>query len=324
MKAFLRALGALCIAAGTALVAHAQPRVPDRPITLVAPYPAGASTDTFARIVAAQLTADTGQQVIVENRAGASGNIAGSYVAHSPPDGTRILVATNPMIVINPHLLKDMGYDPLKDLRPVANGINTIVALAVHPSVPARTLAEFIAYGKAHPDDLFFGTAGAGTPHHIGGLDFGRRVGIAMRHVPYKGGAPMLADLMGGQIKVGITAFSSMEPLWKAGKIRILAIGEPSRVPAYPELPTFAETVPGFVMNGWTGFFVPAATPAATADRITKQLLHAMTQPAVLKQLADANLPLWPERDPASLAAAIRKEYKLYGDQVRDLHVTID
>lgn len=319
----LRLIVALFVAA-VALTAHAQSRFPDRPVTMVVPYPAGASTDAFARLIASKLTERIGQQVIVENRPGASGNVAGQSVAHGPADGYRILVATHPMLTINPHLFKEMGYDPLKDLRAVANGINTINVIAVHPSLPVHNVAELITYGKAHPDDLFFGTAGAGTPHHMGGMELGRRAGIAMKHVPYRGGAPMLTDLAGGHIKIGITALNSAESLARSGRIRIIAVGEAARVPAYPDIPTVAETLPGFLMNGWTGFFVAAGTPTPITDQLSRALLDVMNEPDVAKQLNDLRLPLWPERDPQSLSALVVSDYKKYGDAVRELNLTIE
>ncbi|HYF20885.1 MAG TPA: tripartite tricarboxylate transporter substrate binding protein [Ramlibacter sp.] len=323
MKRTIRTL-AFAVLAAFALHAWAQGRFPERQLTLVAPFPAGASTDAFARLIASRLSANLGQQVVVENRPGASGNVAGQYVARGPADGHRILVATHPMITVNPHVFKEMGFDPLKDLRPVANGINTINVVAVHPSLPVRNIAELIAWGKANPGELFFGTAGAGTPHHMGGMELGRRAGLPMKHVAYRGGAPMLADLAGGQIRIGITGLNSAESLANAGKIRIIAVGEAARVAAYPNIPTMAESFPGLLMNGWTGFFVPAATPPAVADRLSKELLDVMNQPAVAKQLEDLRIPLWPARDPQALATQIAADYRAYAAVVRDLNITSD
>jgi tripartite-type tricarboxylate transporter receptor subunit TctC len=307
-----------------AIAAHAQGAYPSRTISMVVPFPAGASTDAFARLIAQRLTVQMGQQVIVENKPGASGNIAAQYVARGPADGYRVLVATHPMLTVNPHVYRQMGFDPLKDLKPVANGINTINVIVVNPALPVKNVAELVAWAKSNPDKVFFGTAGPGTPHHIGGMELGRRAGIEMKHVPYKGGAPMLADLAGGQIPIGITALASAEELARNGKIRIIGVGEPARVSAYPDVPTLAETYPGLLFNGWTGFFVPSATPKDVTDRLTRDLLAVMNEPEVARKLDELRLPLLPERDPESLARQVAADYKTYGEQVRAMNLTVD
>jgi tripartite-type tricarboxylate transporter receptor subunit TctC len=312
---------ALLLAAPVAL---AQGQFPDRPLTIVVPYPAGASTDLLARTLAPRLTASMGQPVIVDNRGGASGNIGAGYVASGPADGSRILLATEPIIVINPHLYPNMGFDPTKALVPLANAATTILALAVHPSIPANNMAEFIAYSKARPGQLFFGSAGTGTPHHINGVILNQRTGMDLAHVPYKGSGPMTADLLAGQIKVGISTLSTLLPLAREGKLKILGVGEKSRVPSAPDIPTIGETVPGFVMSGWVGFFAPAATPPAVVARWNAELMKALHSPETTKKLDEAGLPVLPANKPEELAARIRQDFPVYGKVIRDNGIKVE
>jgi tripartite-type tricarboxylate transporter receptor subunit TctC len=312
----VRRAGALLAAGPAAWSAARADGFPDKPLTIVVPYPPGASTDLLARTLAPKLQAAFGQPVLVDNRGGASGNIGAAYVATGPADGTRILLATEPIIVINPHLFPKMGFDPIKDLVPLANAATTQLGLAVHPSLPVNTFPEFLAWAKKQPE-VFFGTAGAGTPHHVNGIILGERTGINMVHVPYKGSGPMITDLVGGQIKVGISTLASLLPLAREGKVKILGQGEKTRVPSAPDIPAIAEFVPGFTMSGWVGFFAPAATPAPIVARWNAEFMKALHSPEILKKLDDAGLPVLPPNKPEDLAAIIKQDYPKYGNVIK-------
>jgi tripartite-type tricarboxylate transporter receptor subunit TctC len=242
----------------------------------------------MARLMAEGMRAELGQPVIVENRAGAAGNIGGDYVAKSPPDGYTVLVAAAGPIEINPSLYAAMPFSPTKDLRPVTMLVTEANIMAVNPSVPARTVQEFIAYAKANPTKVSFGSAGDGTPGHLGGAWFNQLTGTTMVHVPYKGTGPAINDLLGGQIAVMI---DNMLPLWpyvQSGRLRALAVSTAKRWPTAPDLPTMAEAgVKGFEINAWKGLMVPAATPAPVVARLHDAAVHALANPALRKRLRE-------------------------------------
>ena len=302
----------------------AQSRFPDRPLTLVVPYPPGASSDGLARILSERLSRNFGQPVIVENRGGAGGNIGAQYVAKSPPNGYRVLLATEPIIVINPHVYKGMGFDPIKDLAPLANAVRTVFAIAVHPSLPVTNIAQLIQYAKANPKTLFFGTSGPGTPQHLSGMMLNQRAGIDMEHVPYKGVGPMVSDLVAGQIKVGIITLSTVLPLAKEGKLKILAIGERARISTSPEIPAIGETLPGFEMTGWIGVLGPAGMPADISARWSSELIKVLETPDVAKQLDAMGLPVWHELKPDLFGAEIKRNSDMFGKVVRDFNITVE
>jgi len=307
-------------AAALPLLAHAQP-YPNKPITVVIPYPPGASTDQVGRMVQQRIAATTGHTVIAENRGGAGGNLGAAYVAKSPPDGYRVLLATQPIATINPFLFKDMGFDPLKDLTPLTAAVNAVVAIVAHPSLPANNIAELIAYGKSNPGTLNYGTAGAGTPQHIGGLLLAQRGGFTMTHVPYKGGGPMVTDLIAGHIKVGIVTLSAVKAFVADKRLKILAIGEKTRFAGAPDLPTIAETLPGFEMTTWLGFFGPGNLPAEQVAYLSKAIMQALNSNEVKARLVDLALPIRAE-GPEALARLIRADQELYGRIIRENNIT--
>jgi tripartite-type tricarboxylate transporter receptor subunit TctC len=269
-------------------MARAEAPFPSKPIRLIVPFAPGGSTDVMARLMAEGMRVELGQPVIVENRAGAAGNIGGDYVAKSPPDGYTVLVAAAGPIEINPSLYAAMPFSPTKDLRPVTMLVTEANIMAVNPSVPARTVQEFIAYAKANPTKVSFGSAGDGTPGHLGGAWFNQLTGTTMVHVPYKGTGPAINDLLGGQIAVMI---DNMLPLWpyvQSGRLRALAVSTAKRWPTAPDLPTMAEAgVKGFEINAWKGLMVPAATPAPVVARLHDAAVHALANPALRKRLRE-------------------------------------
>lgn len=311
------------MAAATALPwsAMAQGDFPSRPISLVVPYPPGASTDQVGRLTQASWTALTGHTVVVENKGGAAGNVGSAYVAKSPPDGYRILLATQPVLTINPFLYKDMGFDPAKDLTPLTAAVNAVVALVVHPSLPVNNMAELIEYGRKNPNALQYGTAGSGSPQHIGGLLLAQRANFGMTHVPYRGGGPMVTDLLAGHIKVGIVTLSAVKAYAADKRLKILAIGERERFAGAPEIPTIAETVPGFDLTTWLGYFGPGGLPRELVSHLSQALTKALNAPDVKSRLMDLALPLRTE-GPEALARLVESDREQYGRIIREHNIT--
>ena len=269
-----RNIGALLLAAACALPAGAQP-YPSRPVRMVVPYPAGASTnDILGRALAPKLADVLGQNVVVDNRPGAGGNLGSDLAAKSAPDGYTLLLGTNGPIAVSQHVYRRLPYDPLRDLAPVAMFALIPYVILVHPSVPAASLKELIALAKSKPGLLHFASAGnASTPHLCGEL-LKTVAGIDLVHVPYKGGALAMIDTLGGQTQMYCTGLPSAVQQVKAGKLRALAVTTLRRSPAMPEMSTAAEQgLAGFDVNSWNGFMVPAKTPAAVVST-----LHAATR----------------------------------------------
>lgn len=300
----------------------AQDGFPNRPITMVVPYPPGASTDQVGRLTQSSWSQVTGgSTMVVENKGGAAGNVGSAYVAKSPPDGYRILLATQSVVTINPFLYKDMGFDPVKDLTPLTAAVNAVVALAVHPSVPANNMQELIEYGRRHRNALHYGTAGSGSPQHVGGLLLAQRADFGLTHIPYRGGGPMVTDLLAGHIQVGIVTLSAVKQFAAEGRLKILAIGERERFAGAPDIPTIAETVPGFELTTWLGYFAPAGLPRPIADYLSQNLIKALNTPDVKRQLIDLALPPRTE-GPQALADLVQADRELYGRIIREHNIT--
>jgi tripartite-type tricarboxylate transporter receptor subunit TctC len=318
-------LDALAAALASTLpsLTHAQ-AYPNKPITIIIPYPPGASTDQLGRFLQQGMTANnSGLTVIAENRGGAGGILGSAFVAKSPPDGYRVLLATQPIAAIYPFLYKDMGFDPIKDLTPLTCGVNAVVALVVHPSLPVNNVAELIAYGKKNPGVLNFGTAGSGSPQHIGGLLFAQRAGFDITHVPYKGGGPMVSDLLAGHIKVGIVTLSTVKAHMIDKKLRVIAIGEKVRFAGSPDIPTIAETLSGFELTTWLGFFGPGGLPPEQVRYLSNAITQALNTPDIKSKLLDLALPLRTE-GPEALAKLVLADQDAYGRIIRDNKITAD
>lgn len=312
-------VGALLTTVGLAAAAQ---DFPSRAVTIVVPYAAGAAPDQIARMLAPKIAASFGQTVVVENKPGASGNIGGAFVAKAAPDGHTILLGTQPMVSINPHLFKSMGYDPLRELTPITAAVNVILALSVNPSVPANNLAEFIEYVKKHPGTPY-GTSGNGTPMHLAGVRLNREAGIELNHVPYRGGALVLNDLLAGTIKAGIVDFASSKPFADSGKLKMLAIGEKQRFSAAPQVPTMGETVPGFELTSWFGFFGPAKLPKAVTQRWSDELRQALESPEIKAKLYGMGIITRPE-GPDALQSLIQTEYRSFGRIVEENGIKVE
>jgi tripartite-type tricarboxylate transporter receptor subunit TctC len=279
------ALGAACLTlmlpgqAGAADYPARQPHI-------IVGYPAGGSTDILARIFGDWLGKRLGQQFIVENRPGAGNNLATEAVVKSPPDGYGIILV-NPANAINASLYKNLNFNFLRDIDPVAGFIRVPNVMEVHPSVPANTVAEFIAYVKANPDKVNIASSGNGTSIHLSGELFKMMTGTKMTHVPYKGSAPMLTDLLGGQVQVTFDNLPSSINHIKAGKLRALAVTTAKRSEELPDVPTVAETVPGFEASAFFGFGVPKGTPKEIVDVLNKEINLALKDPGILAKLKE-------------------------------------
>jgi tripartite-type tricarboxylate transporter receptor subunit TctC len=245
---------------------------PARPIRIIAPVAAGAATDVLARLTASWLSMQMGQPVVVENRAGAGGNLAVETVARAEPDGYTLLFATNGTIAINRALMKNAAVDPL-ELVPVAPVATTANLFVINATVPARTLSDFIALAKAQPGKINYASAGLGTTPHLAGALFARLAGVDMVHVPYRGAAPATTDLVAGNVQMLSIGYATVAPFVDAGKLRVLAVAGPKRLSYLPDVPAAAEAgLPGWEMETWYGLFAPPGTPKAVVDRLNRSV----------------------------------------------------
>jgi tripartite-type tricarboxylate transporter receptor subunit TctC len=252
----------------------------DKPVRIVVPFAAGGPTDVAARILAPKLAASLKRTVIVENRVGATGAIGASFVAKSAPDGDTLLLGTSSIMAANPNLSVNLPFDPVGDFAPVSLVATIENILVVHPSVPAKTVGELIAYAKANPGKLSYASSGIGSTYHLGAELFRSQTGIEWTHVPYKGAAPAIQDVLAGHVQVMFDNTSSAIPNMKAGRVLALGVASLKRYPSLPELPTIAEQgLPGYETTIWLALFVPARTPAATIERLHRSVQEAVNSP---------------------------------------------
>jgi tripartite-type tricarboxylate transporter receptor subunit TctC len=312
------ALGAVALAAAITTAPAMAQDYPSRPVTIVVGYTPGATSDLLARTMAERLNAAWGQSVIVDNRSGVGGNIAAGYVARAPADGYTLMVGTDAIMTSNVFLYKNTPFDPVKDFAPITNAGANIICLAVHVDLPVNSVVQLIAYAKANPGKLQYGSSGIGSPHHLAGELLRQKTGIDIVHVPYRGGGATINDLLGGHIKVAFLSLSSAVPHLSSGKIRIVAVVEKSRYAAMPDVPTIGETVPGFEMSSWLGFFAPAGTPLIT--RLNEAMVRVLTTDAVKEKLAALGLAVAPST-PAELAATVREGLAVRGELVRAANI---
>lgn len=292
--------------------APAQDAFPTKPLRLIVPFSAGGGTDTFARTVAPGIGERLGQSVVVDNRPGAGGNIGAEVVAKSPPDGYTLLLAQDSLAVV-PWLSKSLPFDVNKDFAPIGIGVFMPMILVVSSDMPAKNLAELVAYAKANPGKLSYGTPGTGTAHHFNFEAFLARTGTHMVHVPYKGATPMMGDLAGGSIQVAFAALSSAAPLIQSGKIRAIAVADRDRVPQFAELPAIAETYPGYTANVWFGLAVPAATPPDVVRKITQAFQGTMASGDVRDRLTGLGYQV-KATTPEEMSRILASEYRKWGE----------
>ena len=264
---------------------------PERPIRLVVPFPPGGAVDFFARVVQAPLAELLGQPIVIDNKAGASGMLGAGIVAKSAPDGYTLLLGNIASLAINVGIYPKMPYDPQKDFAPVLRTVDVNYVLVVHPSVPVKTVAELIAYARANPGKLSYGSSGSGSLPHLGTELIKAQAGIDMVHVPYKGGGPMVTDVLGGTIQVALADQANLMPHVVTGRLRALAVATTRRSANAPELPTIAESgLAGFDATAWQGLVGPAGLPADVAKRLNEALNKVMAMPAVREKLLGAGL----------------------------------
>jgi len=288
----------------------AQESYPSKPVRILVSFAAGGPTDQVARIMSAKLTELLGQTFLVENKTGAGGNLGAADVARAPPDGYTLLMATVSTHAINPGLYRNMPYDPVKDFAPVGQVGVTPCVLAVHPSLPVTDVKELIALLKANPDRYAYGSSGMGSILHLCGEQFKAAAGgLQAVHVPYRGSAPMMADLVGGQIAFVFDALPTVLPQVQAGKIRAIGGGMATRARAMPDLPTLQEQgVSGFECYTWNAILAPAKTPAPVVTRLSEAINRALADPTILKRLQDVGVDPTPDGTPQKLAEFIRAE----------------
>ncbi len=298
---------------------------PVRPIKLVVPYAAGGPTDVLGRLVADYLGRDLKQAVIVENKPGAQGAIGAEAVARADPDGYTLFVAAGSIIVLNPILYKKLSYDPVKDFRMLALVTDLPVVMEVHPSVPARTVAEFVAYAKQNPGKLNFGSAGTGGTIHLAGEMFKQMAGIEMTHVPYKGAGPALTDLLSGNIQVMFDSMGTALPPVKAGLLRPLGVSSTRRSPDLPDVPTIAESgYPDYAVSVWYGIVAPSKLPDEIAQKISASLDRALNDDTFRASLEKIGFPVFRPRSAAAIAEFIDADRARWSAVIRAQNISLD
>jgi tripartite-type tricarboxylate transporter receptor subunit TctC len=297
---------------------------PNKPVTLMVGFAAGGATDTAARIIAKRLSENLGVSVVVDNKAGAGGNIAAQATATAPPDGYLIHLSSVGPLSVAPHLVKDLPYDPQKDLAPLTMGVIFANVLVVNPNVPAKTLKEFVDLVKKNPGKYEYGSTGVGGAAHLAGELFKQRAGVDLVHVPYKGGGPAMPDILSGRIaSYWATPSTSLQHI-QAGKLRTLATTGLKRSPTLPDVPTVAEQgYPGFEAVNWYAFVAPGKLPVELAERWNKELVKVLSEPAVQAEMLKHGLEPHPGTR-EELARYIRAESEKWGRVIREAKITAE
>jgi tripartite-type tricarboxylate transporter receptor subunit TctC len=289
---------------------------PTKPIAITVPFPPGGGVDRAARIVGDKLRDKWGQPVVVENRAGAAANIGAAYVYKAAPDGHTILFTSPGPLVVNKTLFKDLNYDP-DQFVPVTVLMSGANMLTVHPKLGVNTLAQFLAYAKANPDKLNYGTQGSGSTAHLATELLQSMAGIQMVHVPYKGTGPAVADLLAGQIEVMFLEYANAGPHVRAGKLKLLAVGSEKRHSQMPDVPALTEVLPGFASSNWTAVVLPPGTPPAIAGKLSAAIVDILKQPEVARQLQDLNNEAIGS-SPEEMTRFVRQESRRWGEVIRN------
>ena len=323
----LRSLS-VAVALGTGLLASmpaaAQAAYPSKTITMVVPFSAGGTTDILARIVSQALTAELGQSVIVDNRAGAGGNIGGQAAARAAADGYTLFMGTVGTHAINAALYKKMPFDPIKDFAPLTRVANVPNLLVANPKQPFKNVKELIAYAKANPGTLNFGSSGSGSSIHLSGELFKSMAKVDMQHVPYKGSAPAVTDLLGNQIAIMFDNMPSAIQHVRSGKLVPLAVTTAKRSPELPDVPTIAEAgVPGYEATSWFGLFAPAGTPPAVVAKLNTAIVKVLAKADVKKKINEQGAEVYSET-PEQFSAFIQKEAVKWGKVVRESGASVD
>jgi tripartite-type tricarboxylate transporter receptor subunit TctC len=319
-------MGAFCALVAVAMcqTAQAQSKYPERTITIVVPSAPGGSTDFTARLIAEPLSRALCQAVVVDNKAGASGNIGNQFVAKAKPDGYTLLLAYSGYQVGNPHLFKKAGWDPIKDFTPVAMLTRAPQVVAARTSLPVNNLRELVAYAKAHPDKLNYASSGNGSIQHIAGELFKQMTGTSLTHVPYKGAGPAVQDLLGGQVDLFFTTPASVVSHIKADKLKGLAVTSSARLSSLPQVPTTRESdLKDFTLDSWFALYAPAGTPNDIVQQLNTEIAKILATPDVKKKAEDAGT-LVDHMGPAQLGEYTRKELAYWGRVIQDAKITAD
>jgi tripartite-type tricarboxylate transporter receptor subunit TctC len=320
-------LKTLVAVAMTTLIAAgaAAQNFPSKPVHLVVPYPPGGATDVLARLVGDKLATRIGQQVVLENKPGAGGNIAANLIAKAPADGYTLLMANHPGLTTAPGLTKDPGFDPVKDFAAVGLLATQTMLLNLHPSIPSNTVSEFVAYVKTQPGKLNYATPGLGTPHHLAMEMFKQMAGIDLVHVPYKGGAPAMQDVVAGQAQVMFASYVIAGTHLQAGKLKAIAGSGRERTTQMPSVPTIGEQgYPGFDVTSWFGVVAPAGTPPAAISRLNQEMNTVLALPEVKEQLLKIGFDPAPAMTAAQFGAMIKNDTETWGRVIREAKITAE
>jgi tripartite-type tricarboxylate transporter receptor subunit TctC len=321
MRSFL-ALLMLCAPQTVLPQTQAYPSKPIRVVILVVP---GGGADVTSRTVGQKLTESWGQQVIVDNRPGGNGIVGMDIAAHANPDGYTLVLGTIGPVAVNPSLYKKLPYDPVADFEPVARGVSALNVLVVHPSVPVKSVKDLIAHAKANPGKLTYGSSGVGFADHLAGELFNTMAGVKMVHVPYKGGAPAMLDLVGGNLQLIFATVSTGLGSIKAGRIRPLAVTFSKRVEQFPDWPTVAEAgVPGFAVDNWYGFLAPRGTPKTIVSKVHLEINRILDLPDVKERLAGLGIYPFTAPTPGAFGDYIKSEIRKYGKVVQAAGIKAD
>lgn len=324
--AVFRSIGLLAVAIGTVVTsaaAIAQSTFPAKPVRIVIGFPPGGGIDIVGRLLAPELSKRFGQPVIVENRAGAAGNIALEHVAKSPADGTTVLLGTTGNLSVNPVFYPNLPFDIGRDFAPISKLVDVAFLLFTNPQLPIRSIAELIAYAKAQPAKINYSSSGSGGLPHLGAEMLSRQAGMGALHVPYKGSAPAIADLIGGQVQFTIDAVAIGLPHVQSGKLRALATTSPQRLSILPDVPAVAETVSGFETVNWYGMVAPAGTSAEAISRWHAEIVRAMGLPEIREKLiALGTEPVG--STPTAFGALMKRESEKWGRVVREANIRPD
>jgi len=300
--------------------AHAQ-NYPNRPIRVIVPFPPGDAADILARLIGSKASERLGQQMVVENRAGASGQIGMALLKDAPADGYTIGVGQGGNMVVAPHTYKKLQYDPLKDFAPVALIATNYLAVIANANVPFKDAREMVAWAKANPGKLSLATNGEGGFPHLAFEHFAAMAGFKFQHVPYKGASQIAGDVIGGQVQLGIGAYTSMSPHVNSGRAKLIGVTNDVKVPNKPELPLLADAAPGYDSRGWFGYVAPAGTPPEIVRTLNAEINRAMRQPDVSEKMINAGLIITTE-SPQFFGDLLKTDYEKYGKLAKDIGFT--
>lgn len=318
-----RQLLAAGLAAG-ALARPAQAAFPERPLRWIVGFPPGGGTDLFARLLGQAIAPELGQAVVIENRPGAAGSLGAEALARSAPEGHTVASTDNGILIINPLIYRRVSYDPERDFRPVGLYAHFHLGIAVRADSPIRSFAEFLQFARTSRESVSYGSPGIGSPLHLAMERLGHEVGLRLNHVPYRGAGPAVNDLVAGHVGVISTDYTPAAEMIRAGRVRLLALYSEARAAFLPDVPTVAETVPGFVATAWQGMIVPRATPDAIVNRLSALLTGALAAPAVRARYASLGVDAPTAADPTTFARRWEEDKAVLQPAIRSLGVRLD